>query len=71
MVRIRLQPRMAVSDLNKEDSNCEPLSVVITDGTPKFAIQCATKFCATMSVVISVNGIATGYRVNRSMHVKR
>ena len=64
-------PSMSVSALNRADSNCLPLSVVIVDGAPKRATQCVTNEMATVSAEMSGIGMASGHRVNRSMTVKR
>ena len=71
MVRVRLVPNIAVMHLNNSDWNCEPRSVVTVDGAPKVDTQRLIKARATVSAVISGIGIASGQRVNRSMHVRR
>ena len=51
---------MDVSKEKREDSNCDPRSVVTVDGTPKFAIQYVTKAEAMDLAVISESGITVG-----------
>ena len=48
-----------------------PLSVEIVEGTPNRPIQLPTKALATVSAVMSVIGMASGHRVNRSTQVSR
>ena len=45
------------------DSNWAPVSVVIVAGVPKRAIQTLKKASATVSALISTNGMASGQRV--------
>ena len=53
------------------DSNCAPLSVVITEGIPNREIQPIRNACATVSAVLSLTGMASGHLVNRSTHVSK
>ena len=71
VVRIRLQPNRCISCCHKLDSNCFPLSVVIVEGIPKCEIHPLTKACATVWVVISGIGTASGHLVNLSMQVSK
>ena len=62
-------PRSAVKAFHKCDSNWRPRSVVTVEGVPNRVIQVWRNACATVSAVLSSIGIASGQRVNRSMHV--
>ena len=62
---------MDASKEKREDSNCDPRSVVTVDGTPKFAIQYVTKAEVMDSAVISESGIEVGQRVKWSIMVRR
>ena len=50
---------------------CAPQSVVIIEGMPNRAIQFVTKALATDSAVMVDNGMASGQRVKRSIHMSR
>ena len=56
---------------NRVDSNLEPLSVVMTEGTQKRATQLDTKASVTVSAVILGMGRASDQRVNLSITVNR
>ena len=64
-------PRSAVKAFHRWDSNCLPRSVVTVDGVPKREIHVCVKALATVSVVQSVIGTASGQRVKRSTQVRR
>ena len=51
--------------------NCDPRSDTISRGTPNRAIQWEMSALAQVAEVVSVNGIASGHRVNRSTIVRR
>ena len=70
-MRICLVPNNCMRCDHRADSNCDPLSVVIVDGTPNLEIQPLTKVLATVSAVILVIGMASGQRVKWSTHVSR
>ena len=53
------------------DSNLAALSVVIVAGVPKRAIHLLKKALATVSALISTNGIASGQRVKQSTQVSK
>ena len=60
-----------MKDFHRLDPNCPPRSVVMVDGTPNSDTQVWIKALATVSVVPSVMGIASGQRVKRSTQVSR
>ena len=68
VVRMRVDPKVCMNCLNRSDSNCRPLTV---DGTPKREIHPDTKEWAMDSAKMSLRGIASTQRVNRSIHVSR
>ena len=71
VVRIRLDPSSCISCVQKADSNWDPRSVVTVEGTPNLEVHPLTKAYATVSAVMSVIGMASGQRVNRSLQVSR
>ena len=58
-----------MSCVQSVDSNWRPRSVDTVDGTPNRDTQTLMKALVTVSAVMSVSGIASGHRVNLSMHV--
>ena len=48
VVQIRLDPSSCISCVQSADSNWDPRSVVIVDGTPNLEIHPLTKACATV-----------------------
>ena len=67
---MRVLPSSVVRELNSEDSNCRPLSVVIDAGSPNAEIHLSMNALATVSAVMSVIGTASGQRVYLSTHVR-
>ncbi|KAM3178399.1 hypothetical protein ACTXT7_002616 [Hymenolepis weldensis] len=57
-----VESRSWVNCRNRADVNCDPLSVVIVDGTPNIDIQDSTRALATDSDEVSRSGIAEGQR---------
>ena len=70
MVLLDLMPSSLCSSAHSSDVNCGPLSEIRSAGTPKRANHCLMKAFATVSVLASGSGMASGHRVNLSMTVK-
>ena len=64
-------PHVRISCVHNADENCEPLSVVIDDGTPKLETMPNAKASATAVAVMSGSGTAMGQRDRRSTPVRR
>ena len=68
-MQMRFETNNLISSFHRHKINWRLLSVEIVEGTPKRAIQLPTKAQATVSAVISVIRMASGYHVNRSIQV--
>ena len=66
-----LIPNVFMSCVHKADKNCDPLSVVMDDGTPKLEMMPNAKASATAAAVMSGSGTAMGQRERRSTPVRR
>ena len=53
------------------DVNCDPLSDVICSGVPNRLTQFCSRALARESADVSLTGMASGHRVNRSTTVMR
>ena len=73
VVRMCLEPSICMSCIQSTDSNCDPLSVVMVDGTPIKLnnLSTPTEAWITDCAVISLIGMASGHLVNLSMQVRR
>ena len=69
VVRMWWVPRSFIKRCQTSDSNWSPRSEVMLAGTPKRATQPSKKPWATVSVDVSVSGMASGQRVKRSTAV--
>ena len=61
MVCERLMPRIEQTSDQTEEVNCAPLSVVMTDGTPKREIHEERSACAQTTAVIEDRGTTSGH----------
>jgi hypothetical protein len=64
-------PRIEQTPVQIEDVNWEPLSDVITAGTPNLEIQVEIRARAQDSAVMEVKGTASGHLVVLSIMVNR
>ena len=70
-MRIRLFPKSFINSQNKLDSNCRPLSVVMTAGTSKRDTQPAMNVFAVVTASILIIGRTSHQREKRSKHVNK
>ena len=71
VVKWDLIPQVLMSCVHRAEENCEPLSVVMDEGTPKLETMPNAKASATADAVMSGSGTAMGQRESRSTPVRR